>query len=93
MAEPTVAELVRRVEDLIKTVEKLTDTMVNTYATKESVQALRDLHAAEIAELKKDNDARAGTQRQIIAGLVIGGVMLLVPLIGAIQSIIGRGTP
>lgn len=93
MTEPSVAELVRRVEDLVKSVERLTNTMESTYATKEAMQGLKDLHGAEIAELKKDNEARAGFNRQIIAALIIGFVMLLIPLIGQIQSIAGRGTP
>lgn len=93
MTEPSNAELVRRIEDLVKSLERLTTTMENSYATKESVNALRDLHGAEIAELKKDNDARAGTQRQILAGLVVGFVLLLIPLIGQIQNVVGRGTP
>lgn len=93
MNEPSTAELVRRIEELVKTIERLTNTMENTYATKESVQALRDLHTAEINELKKDNDARAGQSRQIISALVVGFVMLLIPLISAIQNIVGKGTP
>ena len=93
MTEPSPAELVRRIEDLVKAVERLTKTMENTYATKESVQSLRDLHGAEIAELKKDNDARAGTTRQIVAALISGFVLLLIPLVGFIQSIVGKGTP
>lgn len=93
MTEPSVAELVRRVEDLVKSVERLTNTMESTYATKEAMQGLKDLHATKIRELEKDNEARANTFRQIIASLVIGFVLLLIPLIGQIQSIVGRGTP
>lgn len=93
VTEPSPAELVRRIEELVRSVERLTNTMESTYATKESVQALRDLHGAEIAELKKDNDARNGTTRQIIAGLVVAFVMLLIPLIGFIQNVVAGGTP
>lgn len=89
MTEPSTAELVRRIEDLVKAVERLTSTMENTYATKEALKRVEDLHSAEITELKKDNDARAGSQRQILAGLVTAFVLLLIPLIGQIQTVVG----
>lgn len=93
MTEPSVAELVRRVEALVTSVENLTNRIEATYATKESVEGLRMVVEQRLKELEKDNDARANTQRQIVAGLVIGFVMLLIPLISAIQNIVGRGTP
>lgn len=89
MTEPSNAELVRRIEELVKAVERLTDTVASTYATKEALKRVEDLHTAEIAELKKDNDARAGTQRQILAGLITAFVLLLIPLIGQIQTVVG----
>lgn len=92
MTEPSNAELVRRIEDLVKAVERLTDTVASTYATKEALKRVEDLHDAEIAELKKDNDARAGQSRQVIASLIVLAVGLLIPLIGTIQSAIGGGS-
>lgn len=89
MTEPSNAELVRRIEELVRSVERLTSTMESTYATKEAVAALRELHASQIRELQKDNEARAGTNRQIIASIVVGFVLLLIPLVGSIQTAVG----
>lgn len=93
MNEPSNAELVRRIEELVRAIEGLTSRMETTYATKEAVQGLREVHGTKIRELEKDNEARAGFNRQIIAALVIGFVLLLIPLIGQIQSVVGGGTP
>lgn len=91
MSEPSLGELERRLIDLTAAVQRLADTMSTTYATKESVSSLEKLHDAEIRELKKDNDARAGQVRQITAGLIVAGLMLLLSLVGQVQSLLGSG--
>lgn len=89
MSDPSNAELVRRLDELVRSIERLTTTMENTYATKESVKRVEDLHASRLRELEKDNENRAGRERQIIASVVVGAVLLLIPLIGQIQNIVG----
>ena len=89
MTEPSNAELVRRIEDLVKSVERLTRTMENTYATKEAVQRVEEVHAGRLAELEKDNDARAGQVRQITAALIGSGLLLLISIIIQLQGAVG----
>lgn len=96
MTEPSLGELERRMIDLAGSVQRIADQLPNTYATREAMEAQARLHAAEItnlkqdiAELRKANDDRAGSMRQIVAGLVVAFVMLLIPLIGQIQNIVG----
>ncbi len=100
MSEPTNAELVHRIDQLVRQqeamlgrVDQLLRDVAQMYATKERVEALENLHNQRLKELEKDNESAAGFRRQVAAGFIVGFLLLLLPLLGAIQSIAAAGGP
>lgn len=86
---PSIAEVVRRLDDISRQIQELVRTQEERYATKEAVRSLREVHDVRIKELEKDAEAQAGFKRQVAAGAIVGFLLLLIPLIGMIQSLVG----
>ena len=85
-SEPSLGEILRRLNEIAKQQERF----VERFVTKEQSDIELKLRDQRLDELEKDNDARAGTTRQIVASLIVGFLLVLIPLVGTVQAAIGR---
>ena len=85
-SEPSLGEILRRLNEIAKQQERF----VERFVTKEQSDIELRLRDQRLDELEKDNDARAGTTRQIVASLIVGFLLVLIPLVGTVQAAIGR---
>ena len=85
-SEPSLGEILRRLNEIAKQQERF----VEHFVTKEQSNIELKLRDQRLDELEKDNDARAGTTRQIVASLIVGFLLVLIPLVGTVQAAIGR---
>ena len=85
-SEPSLGEILRRLNEIAKQQERFAERFV----TKEQSDIELRLRDQRLDELEKDNDARAGTTRQIVASLIVGFLLVLIPLVGTVQAAIGR---
>ena len=85
-SEPSLGEILRRLNEIAKQQERF----VERFVTKEQSDIELKLRDQRLDELEKDNDARAGTTRQIVASLIVGFLLVLIPLVGTVQAAIDR---
>lgn len=92
MTEPTNAELVRRIDDLVRTVERLTGTLEASYVRKEVFEARHEAQgqrvdasvrevADDVNEIKRLREADSNRWKQ--AMFAIGAQVLLLLILGA----------
>lgn len=94
MNEPNLSVLEQRLTDLVVKVtelagrlDKLAENLGSQYVSKGEYGAHRESDARRVAELEKDNDARAATMRQIFAGLAVQILFLLILAAGVISNL------
>lgn len=86
--EPTLGEVMRQVESLVGQIKELVREVRSDYVRKDLYEAKHSaiqqrLTAAEVATgvVAKENDdrekERTAFQRQVVGGLIIGGILLL----------------
>lgn len=102
MVEPTNVEIVRRLDEVGRSIERLASTLERSYirmdvyevrheALKSSLNArLNDLHD-DIVEVKAARVAEQGYRRQILAGIAVLAVGILINLALATSNLIARG--
>lgn len=88
-AEPTMAELVRRIEALIVQVTRLSEDLKRDYLPRESYNLARDADRDDVAHLAARMDAtekqRAADRRLIVTAFVAPIVVALILLYVAAQ--------
>lgn len=91
MSDPTPAELVRRIEDVAKAMERLTSTLEQSYVRKDVYDAQRRGDNAslrseikdvtdDVRELKTRTERSDAFRRQIIAGIAVSFIGTLFTL-------------
>lgn len=102
MTDPSVPEIVRRIDELTRSLERIAATLESSYVRREVYEAkheaLRAYQDRETKELRGDirelQDARkadAQFRRQIMAGAAVGLILLMVNLVLATSNFIARG--
>lgn len=99
--EPTLGEVMRQVKDLVQQVRDLVREVREDYVRKE-VYETRHIHInRRIDEVAQDLDddrkearerekARLAFQRQIVAGLIIGTILMIAQLVVTALMVTGR---
>jgi hypothetical protein len=101
VTDPTIAEVVRRLDDVTRSVERVAATLESSYVRREVYEAkheaLRSWARQEFNDVRGDitriEEARKADQafrRQIMAGASIGLILLLVNLVLATSNFIAR---
>jgi hypothetical protein len=101
VTEPSNAELVRRLEDVTRTVDRLATTLEGSYVRREVYEAKHEALRSQInsqvqdiyGDIKDIKDARASDlafRRQIMAGVAVGIILSLVTLVVATSNFIAR---
>lgn len=101
MSDPTVPELMRRLEEVARSVERLVRTMETSYirrdvyeAKHESIRAefngkVQDIYG-DLQDMKEARQQDLAFRRQIMAGASVGIILLLVNLVIATSNFIAR---
>lgn len=82
MNEPSVYEIVRRLDDVTKRLDTLTTTLEDRYVPRREYEL-------RVGELEKDAKDQAGFRRQIVAGallLLLGTVINILISVGRITG-------
>lgn len=79
MSEPTMYEIVRRLDDVSRDLRALTATLEERYVPRREYEL-------RVGELEKDSAARQSFQRQVMAG----ALLLLLGMVANIIISIGR---
>lgn len=80
--------LVETQKGLAKQLEVLSGKLEATYVPKGTYMAHRESDERRFKELEKDNDNGAAFRRQVAAGFIVGFLLLLIPLLGTINSLL-----
>lgn len=100
--DPTIAEVVRRLDEVARSVERVAATLESSYVRREVYEAkheaLRSWARQEFQDVRGDigriEEARktdAAFRRQIMAGAAVGLILLLVNLVLATSNVLARG--
>lgn len=91
-ADPSLPEVMREVQRLVKQVESLVEEVRKDYVRKEFYNEARRADRERIAEVEKDIDAQASFRRQVAAGALIGLLLLLANIVATLARIPGAGS-
>lgn len=102
MTDPTIAELVRRLDDVTRSVERVASTLEASYVRREVYDAKhealksrtdRDVNElrADIKRIEEERKADQAFRRQVMAGAAVGLILLMVNLVLATSNFIARG--
>ena len=104
MSDPTPGEILRRLDEVTRSVERLASTLESSYvrrevydAKHEALRAYTDSKAKEladdIADLNRHRSSEQAFRRQIVAGAAVGAILLILNLLFAINGITGGSLP
>lgn len=82
--EPTLGELMRQVRDLVRQVRELVQEVRSDYVRKDLYEARHTALAKRVEDLESEADerekARLAFQRTVMAGIIVGVVVMLANL-------------
>jgi hypothetical protein len=81
--DPSMAELVRRIEEVVRTQERLSFTLESSYVRKEVYEARHEALRREYDEVN------LAFRRQILAGVIVGIVLIVAQIIVVLSRIPG----
>lgn len=84
-----VKHIVEKQTELTLRLDRLTETLANTYLPRSEYDAERRGDAFRLMELEKDNENQGAFRRQVAAGFVVGFLLLLIPLVGLVANLGG----
>lgn len=100
-AEPTLGEVVRHLNEIVTRVDRLSQSLEANYVRKDLYDA-RHIHLnrrvddlekdreADKAEVAEDKKARLAFQRQIVAGLIVGTLLMVAQLVITALMVSGK---
>lgn len=102
MSDPTLPELMRRLDEVSRRMEHLGRTMETSYVRRDVYEAKHDALKAEVAgkitelsgdliDLRNARDKDQAYRRQIMAGAAVGLILLLVNLAIATSNFVSMG--
>lgn len=103
MSDPTVPELVRRLDEIARSIERVIRTLETSYVRRDVYDAkheairnefngkVQDLYA-EIKDMKDARQQDVTFKRQIMAGAAVGIILILVNLAIATSNLVRIGT-
>lgn len=98
--EPSPLELLRRIEELTRSLERVTNTLESSYVRKDVYEARHDALRREIrqeqaeirgdvSELQDAQKAQVAFRRQVLAGVLVGLVLILAQIVLVLTRIPG----
>ena len=94
--EPSAAEVMREVQRLVKQVEALVQEVRSDYVRKEVYDARHEAVRSRVGDLEREADerekARQGFQRQVMAGALVGLILLAANVIVTLARVPGAGS-
>ena len=102
MTDPSIAELVRRLEDTSRAIERVATTLESSYVRREVYEAKHEALRAQqqqsikevaddVRDLQEARKTDAAFRRQIMAGAAVGLILLLINLVLATSNVMARG--
>jgi hypothetical protein len=103
VTEPTNAEVMRRLEEVTRTVERLASTLETAYVRKDVYDARHEALRREtdqrfkeleddLSAIRKEAEAQKSFRRQVGGGVLVGLLLLVAQIILVITQIPGAGT-
>lgn len=91
MSEPSPAEMMRRIEELLAEVKDVKRTIETTYTRSDVYAAQRAGDRAEVRALREDLDIIAAQRRQLVM-LALSGLLLPVIVSIVVALVLGGGS-
>lgn len=89
LLEQRLASLIEKQTDLTVRLDRLTETLESRYVPRSEFEVIRSADDARFRELEKDNDTAAAFRRQVLAGFLVGFLLMLVTAVGVVNNMTG----
>lgn len=91
--EPTLGEVMRQVRDLVQQVRDLVKEVRSDYVRKELYDARHANLTRRVDDIERDTETREKSrldfQRQIVGGLIVGGILMLAQIVVTALLVMG----